>query len=93
MLGVPTALAERGPPAWHRPLEEGTVVDAAFDDGVRSARHLGGDGLERLAPQIGIVPVAGYVALELGPEAVVALPDRDLASKPEGAAQARVAEL
>ncbi len=51
-LCVPTAVSERGPPAWHRPLVEGTVVDAALDDGMRRARHLRGDGCERLAPQI-----------------------------------------
>lgn len=40
---IPMALAERGFPAGHRPLEEGAVVDAAFDDGMRSACHLCGD--------------------------------------------------
>ena len=89
----PVALSERGSPAWHRPLEDGAVVDAAFDDGVRGARHLGSDRRERLAAEIGIVPIARDVALELGSEAVVALADRDLPGHPQGPAQARVAEL
>lgn len=85
---VPTALSERGPPAWHRPLEEGTVIDAAFDDRMRSACHLGGDRRERLAAEIGVVPVPRNVALELGSEAVVALADRDLPGHPEGTTKA-----
>lgn len=67
---APTAALERGSPAWHRPLEEGAVVDAALDDGVRGARHLRGDGRERLAPEIGIVPIPGDVSLEFAPEAL-----------------------
>src|SRR6056297_3658761 len=90
---VSTALSERGPPAWPRPLEEGAVVDAAFDDRMRGAGHLCGDRRERLAAKIGVVPVPRDVALELGSEAVVALADRDLPGHPQRAAQSCVAEL
>jgi hypothetical protein len=34
------ALAERGSPAWHPPLEEGPIIKTAFDDGVRGARRV-----------------------------------------------------
>ena len=57
------------------------------------SRHLGGNGCERLAPQIRIGPVAGNVALKFVSEAVIALPDCDLSGEPEGAPQTRIAEL
>ena len=61
------------------PLEEGAVVDTALDDGVRGARHLGGDRRERLASQVRVVPVPGEITLELvteSSESIVALLDR-----------------
>ena len=89
----PHGPAERGSSAWHRPLDEGPIVGTALDDGVHDARHLGGNGCQRLALEIGIVAISGDVALELGSEAVVALTDGDLGGDPEGAAQPGIAEL
>lgn len=57
------------------------------------ARHLGGNGCQRLAPEIGIIAILGDVALELGSEAVVALADRHLGCHPECTPQPRIAEL
>ncbi len=88
-----TALAERGSPAWHRPFEEGPIVSTAFDDRMRSARHLGGNGCERLALEIGIVAISRDVALVFGSKAVVGLADSNLGGDPEGAAQSSIAEL
>src|SRR3954452_16437428 len=86
-----TAHAERGSPTWHRPLNKGPVTGTAFDDRVHDAGHFGGDRGQRLAPQVGIVPVAGNIALELVAEAVLFLADRHLAGEPQGPAQASVA--
>ena len=92
-LTRPHGSTERGSPTWYRSLDEGPVVVTTFDDGVHHARHLGGDRGQRLAPQVGIVPIAGDVALELVAEAVLPLPDGDLSSQPQGPAQAGVAVL
>ena len=88
-----TAPAERGSPAWHRPFEEGPIIGTGFDDGMRGARHLGGNGSQRLALEIGVVAIPGDVALVLGSEAVIALADGDLGGNPEGASQSSIAEL
>ena len=69
------------------------MIVTALDDGVHHARHLGGDRGQRLAPRVGIVPVAGDVALELVAEAVLSQPGGDLARQPEGAPQPGVATL
>lgn len=47
---------------------------------MRGARRLGGNGSERLAFKIGAVAISGDVTLVFGPEAVVALADRNLGS-------------
>ena len=60
---------------------------------MRGARHLGGNGGERFALEIGVVVIASDGALVFGPEAVVALADRDLRRHPKGAAQPSIAEL
>jgi hypothetical protein len=46
------------------------------------ARHLGGNGSDRLSLEIGVIAVAGDVAFIFGPEAVIALPDGDLRGDP-----------
>src|SRR3954469_24478508 len=86
-----TAHAERGSPTWRRPLNEGPVIGTALDDRVHHAGHLGGDRGQRLAPQVGIVPITGDGALERVAEAVLFLADRHLAGEPQGPAQASVA--
>lgn len=53
------------------------------------ARHLGGDGGDRLAAEVLVVGILGDVAAE----GVLALPDRHLGGEPEGSSQASVAEL
>ena len=88
-----TALAERGSPAWHRSFEEGPIIGTCPDDGMCSARHLGGDSSQRLTLQIGIVTIACNVALVLGSETVVALANGDLCRDPERTPKTRVAEL
>ena len=60
---------------------------------MNGARHLGGNGSQRLALEIGVVAILGDVALVLGSEAVVALPDGHVGGHPEGASQPSVAEL
>jgi len=57
------------------------------------ARHLGGNGSQRLALEIGVVAIPGNVALVFGSEAVVALPDGHVGGHPKGASQPSVAEL
>ena len=89
----PHGTAERGSPTWYRPLDEGSVIDTGLDDGVNNAGHLGGDRSQRLAPQIGIVPVSGDIALELVTEAVLALSNRDLAGDPKRAPEPGIAPL
>src|SRR3954468_21430080 len=86
-----TVHAERGSPTWHRPLNKGPVIGTALDDRVHDAGHLGGDRGQRLAPQVGVVPIACDVALELVAKAVLLLTDRHLAGEPQGPAQAGVA--
>src|SRR5215212_5035730 len=86
-----TAHAERGSPTWHRLFNEGPVIGTALDDRVHDAGHLDGDRGQRLAPQVGIVPITGDVALELVAKAVLFLTDRHLAGEPQGPAQASVA--
>ena len=66
----PHGVCRGGSSAWHRPLKEGSIIGAGFDVGMNSARHLGGNGYQRLALEIGVVTVPGDVALILGPEAV-----------------------
>ncbi|MEY2759889.1 MAG: hypothetical protein RIR33_3667 [Pseudomonadota bacterium] len=73
-----TALTERGPSTRRRPFEEGPVLVAAFDDGVNHARHLGGNGGERLALEIGVVSILRDVALALFSKAVLLLANGDL---------------
>jgi len=92
-LGVPTAPTERGSPAWHCPLDAGAVVDAGLDEGVRDARHLGGDGRERLATEIGTGLIPRDVTLERIAEAVVSLAAGNLPRDLEGSPQAGVSEL
>src|SRR3954454_1290681 len=77
-----TAHAERGSPTWYRPLNKGPVIGTAFDDRVHHAGHLGGDRGQRLAPQVGVVPIACDGALELVAKAVLLLTDRHLAGEP-----------
>ena len=89
----PHGSAERGSPTWHRRLDEGPVIVTALDNGVHHAGHLGGNCGQRLAPKIGIVPIAGDVALELVAEAILLLPDRDLAGEPKSAPQSGIAVL
>jgi hypothetical protein len=60
---------------------------------VYDTRYLGGNGCECLAPEIGIVAILGDVALEFVTEAVLLLPDRNLAGDPKGAAKAGISEL
>lgn len=60
---------------------------------MRGACHLCCYGCERLAAPIRIGPIGLDIALELVPEAVVPLPDCDLAGHPEGSAQSGIAEL
>jgi hypothetical protein len=60
---------------------------------VSDAGDLGGDSCERLALEVGVVPISGDIAFILVPEAVLALPDGDLASQPEGPTQSGVTEL
>lgn len=88
-----TALTERGPSTRRRPFEEGPVVCPAFDDCVNHARHLGGNGGQRLALEVGTGPIPCDVALELVPEAVLLLTDGDLGGHPESASKASIAEL
>ena len=66
----PHGSTERGSPTWYRTLDEGPVVATGLDDGVHHARHLGGDRGQRLAPQVGVVPVPRVAVLrQLGPAA------------------------
>ena len=60
---------------------------------MNGARHLGGNGSQRLALEIGVVAIPGNVTLVFGPEAIVALADGDVGGHPEGASQSRVAKL
>ncbi len=92
-MGALTALAERGSSTWHPPFDEGPVIGTAFDDRVYYARHLGGNGCERLAPEIRIVPILGDIALEFVTEAVLPLADCDLSGDPKSSTQAGIAEL
>ncbi len=73
-----TALSERGSSTWNRPLNEGPVIVTAFNDRVHNTSHLCGDGCERLAAQVRIMPVPGHIAIELVTEAVLALTNGDL---------------
>src|SRR5262245_35590128 len=88
-----TAASERGPSTWHRPLIERPIVGSGADDGVRDARHLGGDGSNRLAAEMLVAGLLGDVAAVARPEGVLALADRYLCCQPEGTSQASVAEL
>ncbi len=74
-------------------FEEGPVVGTSLDEGVSDARHLGGDGGKRLAPEILIVAILGDMALELVAEAVIPLADCDLSGHPKRSTQAGIAEL
>ena len=49
-------------------------------DGVNDTRHLGGNGCERLAPEIRIVAILGDVALEFVSKSVLSLADRNLSA-------------
>ena len=73
-------------PSGVRPFDERTVLGSRLDDGVRDARHLGGECSHRLAAAIRVVAVAGNIAAKLVAETVVALADGDLGRHPEGAA-------
>jgi hypothetical protein len=57
-----TAASERGPSTWHRPLIERPIVSSGADDCMRDARHLGGDGGDRLAAEMLVVGILGNVA-------------------------------
>src|SRR3954452_22869708 len=82
-----TAHAERGSPTWHRSLlNEGPVIGTALDNRVHHAGHLDGDCGQRLAPQVGVVPIACDGALELVAKAVLLLTDRHLTGEPQGPA-------
>ena len=74
-------------------FEEGAVVCLGLDHGMGGARHLGGDRGERLALEMGIGVIASDVAFVLVAEAILALPDGDLASHPECAPEPGVAIL
>src|SRR3954452_24038264 len=86
-----TAHAERGSPTWHRPLNKGPVIGTAFEDRVHHAGHLGGDRGQRLAPQVGLLPIARAVAPALVAKTALLLPYRHLAGEPQAPAQAAVA--
>jgi hypothetical protein len=57
------------------------------------ARHLGSDGTQRLAPEILVIAIFGDMTSEVIAKAILALTDGDLGRKPEGPAQAGIAEL
>ena len=83
--------SERDSPARYRPFVEGAVSFSALDDGMRCARHLGGNRSERFAPEIGIVRIPGDIARIFIPEIVLLLADRDQAGHPERPAKPCVA--
>lgn len=57
------AAAQRGVlPSGVRPFKERTVLGSRLDDGVRNARHLGGERGHRLAAAIRIVGMPGDIA-------------------------------
>ena len=58
-----------------------------------SARHLGGNGCQRLALEIGIVAITSNVALILGFEAVITLANGDLSRNPERACKDKLRRL
>ncbi len=60
---------------------------------MRDARHLGGDGGQRLAAEMLVVAILDDVTSEVIAKAVLALTDGDLGRQPEGPSQAGVAEL
>ena len=66
-------------------LEEGSIIGTGLDDGMDGARHLGGNGSQRLALEIGVVAIPGNVALVFGSEAIVTLPDGHVGGHPKGA--------
>ncbi len=88
-----TAPTERGSSTRRRPFEEGPLLVAAFDDRVNHARHLGGNGCERFALEIGVVPIFRDIAFVFFSKAVLLLADGDLGGHPERAAQFCVSEL
>src|SRR5205809_1107208 len=61
----PHGTAERGSPTWYRPFDEGPVIGTGLDDRVNDAGHLGGDRGLRLAPEVGVMPIPGDIALKL----------------------------
>lgn len=74
----------------YRCLDEGPVVVSKFDDGMHHARRLDGDRSQHPAPHIGILPLAGGVALEPVAESVLSLPDSDQSGQLQGSAQVHV---
>jgi hypothetical protein len=60
---------------------------------MNGARHLEGDGGQRLALGIGVVRISGDVGLVLSSEAVIALPDGHVGGLPESASQPGIAEF
>jgi len=80
-------------PSGVRPFDERKVLGSRLDDGMRDARHLGGERGHRLATAIRIVGMPGDIAPHLIAEAVVALTDRDLRRHPECAPQPGIAIL
>ena len=60
---------------------------------MRCARHLGGNGCERLALEIGVVAIPRDIALVLGAKAIVALANGNLGGNPESTPQTGIAIL
>ena len=61
--GCALTAAQRGVlPSGVRPFKERTVLGSRLDDGVRNARHLGGERGHRLAAAIRIVGMSGDIA-------------------------------
>ena len=80
-------------PSGVRPFEERAVLGSRLDDGVRDARHLGGECSHCLASAIRVAGVSFHVSTQLIAKAVVALASGDLCGHPESAAQPSIAIL
>jgi hypothetical protein len=60
---------------------------------VGCARHLGGNGCERVALEIGVIAISRDIALVFGAKTIVALANGNLGGNPESAPQAGIAIL
>ena len=85
-----TALSDRGPSAWDHPFIERAIGLAAFNNGMRGARHLGGNSCIGFTPEMRVIPIFGNIAFKLVPETVGRAHDRNLPGHPEGASQSRI---